>query len=413
MKNGLFIIPIIVLSVLLPTCTDTDIDFDQYHQIKTSLQEMVDSTFLEYIQEVPDFPGGIVLNIIDDEENYFVSAGVDDSVTSHHHFRAASCTKTFTATAILLLHQQGKLNIEDHITDRIPGTRESYLPDAPAYDIPNKSSITIMDLLRHRAGVFDVANDDVPDTVHAEVPYRGMNYINYILEMDGSHSFSFDELVLVVAETGLSYFDPGTQYHYSNTGYTILGKIIERVANQSYRNFLTDQVLLPMNLLGSSFPESGNDQELPEPYTQGFVLYNNEIFNVTSSNVSPFVAEGNLITTPDDLTRFLGLLLSGQGVLDFYTVNTLMMDCLPTGNISGSSYGCGLSYTPNLGFGHAGAQEGYLAIMAHDPELNFTIVAYTNAWNLNGGIESLENQMINFLEYIAHRSKAIVIKKRE
>jgi D-alanyl-D-alanine carboxypeptidase len=144
-------------------------------------------------------------------------------------------------------------------------------------------------------------------------------------------------------------------------------------------------------------------QEVP-----GFVLYDDVVYDVTHTNASPYVAEGNLITTPDDLSWFLSRLLSGEGVLSFYTVNTLMMQCLPSGGLGTGSYGCGLSYTNNLGFGHTGAIEGYLSKMVYDPDLNFTFVAYTNAWNLNGGIESLEKQMIQVLEEIAFRSRKIV-----
>ncbi|MDD2813412.1 MAG: hypothetical protein PHF53_08385, partial [Bacteroidales bacterium] len=70
-------------------------------------------------------------------------------------------------------------------------------------------------------------------------------------------------------------------------------------------------------------------------------------------------------------------------------------------------YGCGLSYTNNLGYGHTGAVEGYLSLMAYDPILDFTVVAFTNGWNLNDGMAGLEYQVINVLEAISYESKTL------
>lgn len=408
MRARRILFSLLILSVLLPGCSDDDIITNQHEELQISLQQMIDTALFVYKKKVPDYPGGIALKVIHGKDSYFVSAGMEPSITDHIHFRAASCTKTFTATAVLLLHQQGKLNINDHITDIIPGTSEPYVPNIPAYNIPNKNSITIVDLLRHRAGVFDVSNDVIPDTVSAPVPYKGMFYPDYIMETDASHTFSFDELVQVDAETGLSYFTPGTAYHYSNTGYSILGKIIERVSQKSYQNYLMENIILPMGMHNSSMPVLGTDQDIPKPNAPGYVLYNNDVFDVTQSNISANVAEGNLITSPNDLSLFLSKLLSGKGVLSFYTVNTLMMNYLPTRDINAGGYGCGLTYTNNLGYGHNGAHLGYLSIMAYDPEIDFTVVAFTNVWNLNEDMSSLVDQLLNLLENSCYQSKALI-----
>lgn len=412
MKTKILIISLLALLFLLPGCKDDEFVMNQHAEMQKNLQQMIDTTFLNYKKKVPNFPGGIAMKVIYGKESFFVSAGMGNSVTSQIHFRAASCTKTFTATAILLLHQQGKLNINDHITDNISGTMEPYVPTTSAYDIPNKNSITIFDLLRHRAGVFDVTNDTIPNTVSASVPYKGKNYLDYIMTQDASHTFSFEELIQVVSETGLSYFAPGTAYHYSNTGYAILGKIIERVSGQSYQNYLMEKIILPMRMVNSSMPVLGMDQDIPEPNVLGYILSNNEKFDVTRSNLSANVAEGNLITSPNDLSLFLSRLLSGQGVLNYHTVNTLMMNYMPTRNTDCGGYGCGLIYINNLGYGHTGAHEGYLSIMIYDPAIDFTVVAFTNAWTLNEGMNSITYQVINVLENSCYKSKAILKKRK-
>lgn len=402
----------VLFTILITGCDDNVVVNKQHEELQASLQQLIDSSLSVYKEEVPDFPGGIALKVIHGKESFFVSSGMGTSVDSQIHFRAASCTKTFTATAVLLLHQQGKLDINDFITDPIPGTSEPYIPDIPAYNIPYKQSITILDLLKHRAGVFDISNDMIPDTISAAVPYKGRGYIEYIMATDQSHTFTFDELVQVVSETGLYYFSPGTAYHYSNTGYSILGKIIERVSQKSYQTYMLEDILQPMGMSNSSMPVLGTDQDIPEANVPGYVLYYNEVYDVSRSNISANVAEGNLITTPDDLSFFLRKLLSGQGVLNYHTVNSIMMNYIPTGGINAGGYGCGLSYTNNLGYGHTGAHEGFLSIMIHDPEIDFTVVAFTNAWNLNDGMNSLIYQLRNLMESTSYESKALLMNAK-
>lgn len=127
--------------------------------------------------------------------------------------------------------------------------------------------------------------------------------------------------------------------------------------------------------------------------------------------MSPNVAEGTLITTPNDLGLFLRKLLSGQGVLNAHTVNTVMMNYLPTNGTTAGGYGCGLTYTNNLGYGHNGAHEGYLSQMAYDPATGFTVVTFTNGWNFKSEMATFIEQFIDLLETNCYQAKAIVNTK--
>lgn len=409
MKTRYFFLLFISFFMLAGCCKFGLVD-TSYYAKKHALTHMLDSVYEDYTDQFPEYPGGLVLKVIQGGEAYYTTAGMGNSATAQTRFRAASCTKTFTATAVLLLHQQGKLHITDRVTDTIPGTNETYLPDGPGFAIPYKDRITILDLLRHRAGVFDVANDSIPPTVPVDVPYKELNYINYVMDREPEHTFHFDELIGVVAGTGLSYFVPDSGYHYSNTGYSILGKIIERVSGMSYKDFLEEHIMQPMGMFNSYMPESGSDQVMENPFIPGYVLYGDEVYDIVSSNVSPYVAEGNLVTTPNDLARFLRKLLSGNGVLNNYTVNNLMMNCLPVSQKSAAGYGCGLEYLHNLGYGHSGATEGYLTYALYDPAMDFTVMVYTNAWNMNEGMPSLTYQITDLLQEICYRSKAIIME---
>ena len=113
-----------------------------------AIASIVAEEFDAMLQNYPLYPGGITMQVHKGKYQYFVNYRNDGNSSPDVHFRAASNTKTFTATAILMLHQEGKLNISHTLTEIIPQTGMSYLPDSQEYNIPFKSEITILDLLR-------------------------------------------------------------------------------------------------------------------------------------------------------------------------------------------------------------------------------------------------------------------------
>ncbi len=410
LSRGLLIAGALLFSLLSIGCKEDNSVEAASRNYQEQIKVVVDVA-LDSIKRVdPIFPGGLAIKVIYPGGEVFYQTGFTNGVTSATHFRAASNTKTLTATAILLLQQRGKLNINHKITDTIPGTSMPYLPDDQNYAIPFKSEITIIQLLQHRAGIFDLANDPVPDTVSAPVPYKGEWYAEYVKAGNPNHTFTFDELAGVVATCGLYYTRPGTEYHYSNTGYTLLGKIIERVSGKAYGDFITDEIIKPMGMKSSSMPSTGTDNTLPLPFVPGYVHSPEGITNVTVSNMSLNVAEGNLITTPDDLTLFIRKLIRGEGVLTANTVYNTMLNGIPTKPGSSTLYGCGVHYINLLGYGHTGAHEGYLSQMTHDPVTDVTMVIYTNGWDLRDYLNSIVVTM-NQMQETLYKVKRIVLTK--
>lgn len=374
------------------------------------IKQVIDATLDTIKKQNSQFPGGLAIKVIYPGGSVFYQTGFTNAVTSATHFRAASNTKTLTSTAILLLHQRGKLDINAKITDTIPGTSITYVPNDQNYAIPFKNEITILQLLQHRAGVFDVSNDPIPDTIAAPVPYKGGWYSEYINAQNPNHTYSFDELLGVVAATGLYYFRPGTDYHYSNTGYSMLGKIIERVSGKAYGDFIMDEVIKPMGMISSSMPSIGPDNSLPVPFVPGYVQTTGGITNNTISNMSLNVAEGNLITTVDDLSLFIRKLIRGEGVLNPNIVYNTMLNVQQTKPGAISAYGCGVHYVNQLGYGHTGAHEGYLSQMEHDPVTDVTVVMFTNGWDMREYLNSLI-VTLNHMQDALYRVKRIVMTK--
>ncbi|MCW4017837.1 MAG: beta-lactamase family protein [Candidatus Bathyarchaeota archaeon] len=352
------------------------------------LQTMIDTQWEQYCADKLGFEGSLTMKISSPKGNFFVTT--NQNLTADTHFRAASTTKTFTAAAIILLHQQGQLQIDAKITDFIPERNVPYVPDSPEYDIPFKDQITIRQLLAHRAGVFDVSNDPIPE--NASAPYAGENYMTYIREglAQPDHTFTFDELVGVVASNQLSYFPPETAFHYSNTGYSILGKIIEQVSGLSYAEFVEQHLLEPNELLNTSFPAAGTDQELPVPYADGYVWYQGELFLTTADNMSPNVAEGNVISTLNNLDKWTILLYSANAGVSVNWVEQ-MTNLQATGE-EHLVYGLGTEYAEGLGCGHNGAHAGYLTVTRYDPQTEVSVTLFASVWNaedLYGELEQM------------------------
>ncbi|MEO8754772.1 MAG: serine hydrolase domain-containing protein [Casimicrobiaceae bacterium] len=321
-------------------------------------------------------PGGLTAIMITPTREYFASTVA--GAQSTWHFRGASTTKTYTAASIMLLEQRGQLRIDDLITATIPGGGKPYVPATPGFAIPNKGQITIRQLLGHRAGVFDVGNDDIPKTVAA--PYAGRRYVEWVQETQGDeHTFTVDELVGVVASNQLVTDVPGP-FHYSNTGYSLLAKIVEEISGKTFAQFLHDEFTVPNGLADVSFPDSGSVQTMPVSFFEGTTKQGGKYYPTTNRNVSWGIGEGNTITTPANLSRWIRRLIKGDAGVNGAQV-AKMITCTPTGE-SHVAYGLGIECAPPaLGYGHNGAITGYLTVARHDPATDVTIVVMTTLFD--------------------------------
>lgn len=315
--------------------------------------------------------GGLTLLALTPQGEFF--ATTLDGVTPKSHFRGASTTKTFTAAAIMLLDQRGLLKIDDPLTATMPGKGEPYLPDTPDFAIPHKGEITIRQLLSHRAGVFDLANQDIP--ADKPVPYAGKRYVDWQVEQDAHHSFTKPELIGVLAATQVSNAAPGAAYRYSDTHYTILGEIVERVSGMPLDQFKTAELLKPNGLDDTQFIIDGHVSTLPAPAISGFAKEQDKITGWDDYNYSYDPGSGNVFTTPADLARWIRLLVRGEAGVSKQQV-ARMTDVFPD-----SHYGLGLSRKAadsfDLGFGHNGGTPGFLTDLAYNPanDMGYVLVS--------------------------------------
>lgn len=298
------------------------------------------------------------------------------------YLRFASISKLFTATALLNMHEEEWVDYRAKITDLIPGTQTPYVPNTPDWNFPYKNQITIEQLLQHRAGVYDVDNDTVPG-------FNGHSYTEYTQLADPTHQFTTEEMVHQLIDHQLSYFAPGTAYHYSNTGYSILGKIIARVYSiksgnaKTYQDYMRDYIVgstTPVPLATLHFPDRADDRVLPSPRVEGLeLLPGNVQQRYADYNMSAQVGEGNGYGTMADLHTYIRTLMKGQNVLTPGTVKRMQLDDL------------GSTFRPNLGYGKNGARIGNIAVIAYDPLTDVSLVAYLPLWDLTQGKEGKES----------------------
>ena len=147
----------------------------------------------------------------------------DINHTVEGKFKIASITKQFTAMLILQLVEQKKLKLDEKLIEYYPG-----------YRADTGSKITIKQLLNHTSGLGNFFHLDGYKVVEARNPY------------------TLDEFISKFCSEDLN-FEPGTQFRYSNAGYTILGKVIEQVTGKPYSEVLTQQILKPLNMNNSGF----------------------------------------------------------------------------------------------------------------------------------------------------------------
>ncbi|MBB4117925.1 D-alanyl-D-alanine carboxypeptidase [Mesonia hippocampi] len=370
----------LLLSLLLTACKNDDVDDKPYEIAIAEIQKIVTTYQQDFSAKMDNKPIGIGLYVLEGDKGFYVSEGFPESYKENIQFRIASNSKTFTAAAILKLHQEGKLDINHKITDVIPTTQKTYIPATENFNIPYKNQITIKTLLQHRAGVFDVTNSPIPENL--QVPYAGNYYIDYIKEINGEdYTFSFEELIGVVAETQLSDFEPGAAFHYSNTGYNILGYIVENVSGKRLHEYLQDEFFIPLNLENTYSPHLGSDMQMPSPYTFSYLNYEGEIIEIDKDNLTGNISEGQIISTPKSLAKWGKALLGSTKVLT-PEVQAMMLDVLPADESHGF-YGLGIqAYPTELGYGHDGAHMAYLSTMRYEPNSDRTFVIFTNHLNV-------------------------------
>ncbi len=297
-----------------------------------------------------DVPGAAVLVLKDGEAVVRRGTGLADleagtAVTPQTHFRLASVSKQFTAAAILLLAQDGRLTLDD------PAAK--WLPSLP----PATRGITLRHLLTHSSGIVDYEDLMAPDATE--------------------QVHDADVLRLLEGEDRL-YFAPGAGYRYSNSGYALLALVVERASGRRYADFLRERIFEPLGMTAVAY-EQGVSTVPHRAY--GYSFEDGRWIRTDQSPTSAVLGDGGIYASIDDLAKWDAALyddrlLSDALRADAFTVHTPIHDEI---DVAGYGYGWRVGKGGSAGaLWHSGETIGFRNVIVRWPKERLTVVVLTN-----------------------------------
>jgi CubicO group peptidase (beta-lactamase class C family) len=307
----------------------------------TTVKEKINQYMEEYTK-LWAFSGSIIA-IKDGQiifKNSYGYANIEHKVpnTTRTKYRLWSITKQFTAAAILMLEERGLLNLNDSVN--------MHLPECTSLD----ERITIHHLLTHTSGI--------------------ANYSNFPSSAD-FHKVRHDrpELVKLLMSTPLD-FEPGTQWNYSNSGYYLLGVLIERLSGKNYSELLVENIFKPLGMMDTGVDDN---RTIVENKASGYYLNGNNLIHCDYTNMNLIYSSGSIYSTVEDLILWdkalnSGKLLSNESIEKMNT---------PYKN----DYGYGVGIHMNNGkrvVHHGGGHEGFLTEIHRYIDDDFAVVVLSN-----------------------------------
>jgi len=278
----------------------------------------------------------------------FGSADLENDVpaTAQTNYRIGSITKCFTATAIMQLVESGKISLSDPITKFIPGYNT------------HGFTITVQELLNHTAGIPNYTEIEAKD----RTKWR----------LQRSH-----EEMRAVFEGEALLFEPGMGWHYSNSGYYLLGMIIENVSGTTYEEYLKAHVIDPAGLSNTQY---GHQRPLIKHRCRGYDRAKEGWVNAMPISMTTPFAAGALRSTVTDLLTWHRALIDGTLVKPETYRKMVTVIPLPKGRGS-HSYGFGF-YLGELDghrtITHPGEIDGFSTWLTYYPDDDLTVVVLTN-----------------------------------
>jgi len=307
--------------------------------------------------EVP----GAAVTILTNEGKWFGASGFSDlenqiSLQPGDRFEAGSITKTFVATTVLQLVEENQLDLEDTLTEWLPAE----ITDL----VPNAGDITIEQILNHTSGITDFS-----DVLFNQALSNPTVFLN---------EWTPEQLVGLI--DGLDpYFEPGTDWQYSNTNYILAGEIIEAVTGNSYGQEIRDRIIDTLNL-DNTFVFG--EEEIPGGYVNNYWDFDGdgELNDVSIANLSWAGAAGSVISNSEDLADFFDGLLVDGALLEPETLEQ-MLDTLPVDSPNYDSYGLGIGTLESRNrfwYVHRGQTLGFRSNLWYSPLEEITYVELLN-----------------------------------
>ncbi|MGF1429825.1 serine hydrolase domain-containing protein [Kitasatospora sp. LaBMicrA B282] len=309
----------------------------------------LDSAIQQAMQQA-GVPGAIVGLWQPGQPDYVRTFGYADTATKtpmgqNFNQRIGSLTKTFTATAILKLADEGRLGLDDPISTYVSG-------------VPNGDNITLRQLLEMRSGLFPYSSDTT--------------FVNKLLA-DPTAPWTPEQL-LAYGYAHPNLFAPGSQFLYDNSNYILLGLVVEKVSGQSLTDYLHDHVTSVAGLKNTFMPKAA---EFPNPHAQGYTVQTPTGQEAISTDWNPSWgwAAGSVISDLNDLHTWA--VDDATGTLIGADMQAQRTNFIGVAGYNGAGYGLGL-FDINGWIGHNGSLPGYETVAVYLPSQQATLVVEIN-----------------------------------
>jgi CubicO group peptidase (beta-lactamase class C family) len=314
-----------------------------------SITQRVDKMFEKWDKTIS--PGCALAVMKDGKIVYKRGYGMADldhnvPITSTTVFHVASMSKQFTAAAIVLLAQEGKLSLDDPV--------RKFISELPDFGVP----ITIRQLIHHTSGLRD------------QWDLLGLAGWRYSLDL-----ITDNDVLSVFSRQKDLNFTPGSRHIYCNTGYTLLAQVVKRVSGQSFREFTSARIFQPLGMKETHFRD--DHAEIVKNMAVGYEP-TNETFRSSITNFDT-VGATSLLTTVEDLAlwdeNFYQPRVGGSALV----TQMLEKGRLKTGEQLDYAFGLSVGEHRGLSFvGHAGGDAGYRSDMTRFPDQHFTVACLCN-----------------------------------
>ncbi|MGK5023416.1 serine hydrolase domain-containing protein [Janthinobacterium sp. RB2R34] len=317
----------------------------------------------------PEGPGAAVIVTLDGKTVFrhaygMASVAEHQPATPETTFRLGSISKQFTAVSILMLAEEGKLNVSDEIT--------RHLPDYPALG----RQITIEHLLTHSSGIACFTGKDDFDA----------NITSNVTVTEMIDRFKDEPLE----------FAPGTAFSYSNSGYYLLGAIIEKVSGLSYASFVEQRIFVPLGMHDTC--HEGHERSAHQ-MAAGHTLRDGRIAPGDPMSTSQAYAAGALVSNVDDLARWEQAIACGKLINAASWSKAFTPWRMADGSACDYGYGWEIgSLQQRLMLAHGGGINGFMTFALRLPQENLFVAVLCNA---DDGIVDPE--------YIAHKIGAMAL----
>jgi CubicO group peptidase (beta-lactamase class C family) len=301
----------------------------------------VDELFAAYDQQ--GMPGAAVLVVQDGKPALIRTYGLADidkgiAVRPETNFRLASLTNQFTATSIMMLVERGELELD--------ATLPELFDDFPDYG----DAITIRNLLQHTSGLIDY-EDLIPEDFAGQV--SDQDALRSMYEVDGT------------------YFEPGSEYRYSNTAYAMLAVLVEKISGMSFADFLEQNVFEPLGMDNTVAYQSGVSTVSNRAY--GYTVENGEVSFSDQSTTSAVLGDGGIYTSVLDYFKW------DQALYTDKLLPQSALDQMWTANLGDYGFGWRVDTVDgHRRLHHDGSTSGFRNYVIRYPDDRMTVLVLSN-----------------------------------